>query len=197
MVELVILYEEVKICILNLLYSCIVWVGILIGQQYIYESMLIDVIYVIVDCYVMEDVILCFGDNGIDLLIYWDVVFKCFINFYIQDINQCVVVDGFLKILVMIVLILQECYQCGVCFEVIVMLLVLFFVFMEQWYKGILLYQYQDGILDVQVVYEMFEVQDLVVVFVCDKVLFGDFVNNVDFLVLMCEKVVVVYMLIN
>ncbi|SQC40144.1 D-arabinitol dehydrogenase [Klebsiella pneumoniae] len=39
------------------------------------------------------------------------------------------------------------------------MLPALFFVFMEQWHKGTLPYQYQDGILDAQAVHEMFELR--------------------------------------
>jgi D-arabinitol 4-dehydrogenase len=59
---------------------------------------------------------------------------------------------------------LQECYQRGVRPEATAMLPALFFVFMEQWHKGTLPYQYQDGILDAQAVHEMFEAQDPVAV---------------------------------
>lgn len=58
--------------------------GTLIGQQYIHESTLTDVIYAIADRYVTEDVIPCLGDNGIDLPTYRDVVLKRFTNPYIQ-----------------------------------------------------------------------------------------------------------------
>mgnify|MGYP002241689542 CR=1 FL=1 len=54
---------------------------------------------------------------------------------------------------------LQECYQRGVRPEATAMLPALFFVFMEQWHKGTLPYQYQDGILDAQAVHEMFELR--------------------------------------
>ncbi|MFB2014767.1 mannitol dehydrogenase family protein, partial [Shigella flexneri] len=74
MVESVIPYEEAKIRILNASHSCIAWAGTLIGQQYIHESTLTDVIYAIADRYVTEDVIPCLGDNGIDLPTYRDVV---------------------------------------------------------------------------------------------------------------------------
>ncbi|MCU6609465.1 mannitol dehydrogenase family protein, partial [Klebsiella pneumoniae] len=81
--------------------------------------------------------------------------------------------------------------------EATAMLPALFFVFMEQWHKGTLPYQYQDGILDAQAVHEMFEAQDPVAVFARDKALFGDLANNADFLALMREKVAAVYTLIN
>ena len=77
------------------------------------------------------------------------------------------------------------------------MLPALFFVFMEQWHKGTLPDQYQDGILDAQAVHEMFEAQDPVAVYARDKALFGDLANNADFLALMREKVAAVYTLIN
>ncbi len=80
MVESVIPYEEAKIRILNASHSCIAWAGTLIGQQYIHESTLTDVIYAIADRYVTEDVIPCLGDNGIDLPTYRDVVLKRFTN---------------------------------------------------------------------------------------------------------------------
>lgn len=158
--ESVIPYEEAKIRILNASHSCIAWAGTLIGQQYIHESTLTDVIYAIADRYVTEDVIPCLGDNGIDLPTYRDVVLKRFTNPYIQDTNQRVAADGFSKIPAMIAPTLQECYQRGVRPEATAMLPALFFVFMEQWHKGTLPYQYRDGILDAQAVHEMFEAQD-------------------------------------
>lgn len=142
MVESVIPYEEAKIRILNASHSCIARAGTLIGQQYIHESTLTDVIYAIADRYVTEDVIPCLGDNGIDLPTYRDVVLKRFTNPYIRDTNQRVAADGFSKIPAMIAPTLQECYQRGVRPEATAMLPALFFVFMEQWHKGTLPYQY-------------------------------------------------------
>ena len=128
---------------------------------------------------------------------YRDVVLKRFTNPYIQDTNQRVAADGFSKIPAMIAPTLQECYQRGVRPEATAMLPALFFVFMEQWHKGTLPYQYQDGILDAQAVHEMFEAQDPVAVYARDKALFGGSANNADFLALMREKVAAVYTLIN
>ena len=197
LVASVIPYEEAKIRILNSSHSCIAWAGTLIGQKYIHESTMTDFIYQIADRYVTEDVIPCLGDNGIDLPTYRDVVLKRFTNPHIQDTNQRVAADGFSKIPAMIAPTLQECYQRGVRPEATAMLPALFFVFMEQWHKGTLPYQYQDGILDAQAVHEMFEAQDPVAVYARDKALFGDLANNADFLALMREKVAAVYTLIN
>ena len=92
---------------------------------------------------------------------------------------------------------LQECYQRGVRPEATAMLPALFFVFMEQWHKGTLPYQYQDGILDAQAVHEMFEAQDPVALYARNTALFGTLADNVDFLALMREKIAAVYTLIN
>ncbi len=60
-----------------------------------------------------------------------------------EDTNQRVAADGFSKIPAMIAPTLQECYQRGVRPEATAMLPALFFVFMEQWHKGTLPYQYR------------------------------------------------------
>lgn len=59
-VFLVFLYEEVKICVFNVSYSCIVWVGMLLGLYIIDESVGVLFIYCMVSDYVIDDVILCF-----------------------------------------------------------------------------------------------------------------------------------------
>ena len=77
------------------------------------------------------------------------------------------------------------------------MLPALFFVFMEQWHKGTLPYQYQDGILDAQAVHEMFEASDPIAVYAKDRALFGALAENEDFLALLREKIAAVYTLIK
>ena len=125
------------------------------------------------------------------------VMGETFIQWVVENNFRDARPDGFSKIPAMIAPTLQECYQRGVRPEATAMLPALFFVFMEQWHKGTLPYQYQDGILDAQAVHEMFEAQDPVAVFARDKALFGDLANNADFLALMREKVAAVYTLIN
>lgn len=92
---------------------------------------------------------------------------------------------------------LQECYQRGVRPQATAMLPALFFVFMEQWHKGTLPYEYQDGILDAEGVHQMFEANDPLALYARDKALFGELAENADFLALMREKVAAVYTLIN
>ena len=105
--------------------------------------------------------------------------------------------DGFSKIPAMIAPTLQECYQRGARPEATAMLPALFFVFMEQWHKGTLPYQYQDGILDAQAVHEMFEASDPIAVYAKDRALFGALAENEDFLALLREKIAAVYTLIK
>ncbi|WES66768.1 D-arabinitol 4-dehydrogenase [Superficieibacter sp. HKU1] len=197
LVDSVIPYEEAKIRILNSSHSCIAWAGTLMGQQYIHESTLTDAIYAIADRYVTEDVIPCLGDNGIDLAKYRDVVLQRFTNPHIQDTNQRVAADGFSKIPAMIAPTLQECYQRGVRPAATAMLPALFFVYMEQWHKGKLPYEYQDGILDAQTVHAMFNATDPISVYAKDRALFGDLANNADFAALLREKINAVYSLIH
>ena len=195
MVASVIPYEEAKIRILNASHSCIAWAGTLLGQQYIHESTLTDAIYAIAERYVSEDVIPCLGDNGIDLATYRDVVLKRFTNPYIQDTNQRVAADGFSKIPAMIAPTLQECYQRGVRPQATAMLPALFFVFMQQWHKGALPYQYQDGILDEAAVHAMFNSPDPIARYAADKALFGELAESADFQALLREQIAAVYAL--
>ncbi|WP_367671734.1 D-arabinitol 4-dehydrogenase [Serratia symbiotica] len=197
MVKSVIPYEEAKIRILNASHSCIAWAGTLMGKQFIHESTLTDAIYAIADRYVTEDVIPRLGDNSIDLPTYRDIVLKRFTNPYIEDTNQRVAADGFSKIPAMITPTMSACYQRGVIPHATAMLPALFFVFMEQWHKGQLPYEYQDGILDADAVHAMFNAEDPIALFANDKALFGELTLREDFDVLLREKIQAIYALIR
>jgi len=197
MVESVIPYEEAKIRILNASHSCIAWAGTLMGKTFIHESTLNDTIYSIADRYVTEDVIPSLGDNGIDLPKYRDVVLKRFTNPYIEDTNQRVAADGFSKIPAMITPTMLECYQRGALPQATAMLPALFFVFMEQWHKGLLPYEYQDGILNENAVHAMFNAEDPIARFASDQALFGELATRNDFEELLREKIQAVYALIR
>ncbi|NDO83234.1 D-arabinitol 4-dehydrogenase [Citrobacter sp. NCU1] len=193
MVDSVIPYEEAKIRILNCSHNCVAWAGTLAGKQFIHESIINDFIYDITNRYVTEDVIPCLGDNGIDLQGYRDVVLKRFTNPHIQDTNQRVASNGSSKIPAMILPTLQECYQRGARPVATAMLPALFFVLMEQWHKGNLPYEYQDSILDIQGVHNMFANSDPISDFACNKALFGSLAESEDFQTLIREKIAEVY----
>jgi D-arabinitol 4-dehydrogenase len=197
MVDSVIPYEEAKIRILNASHSCIAWAGTLMGKEFIHESTLTETIYAVADRYVTEDVIPSLGNNGIDLPKYRDVVLKRFTNPYIKDTNQRVAADGFSKIPAMITPTMIECYQRGAVPHATAMLPALFFVFMEQWHKGLLPYEYQDGILDAQAVHAMFNAEDPIALFAGDRALFGELAAREDFAALLREKIQAVYSLIR
>ena len=197
LVDSVIPYEEAKIRILNSSHSCIAWAGTLVGQQFIHESTLTDYIYKIAHDYVTEDVIPCLGENGIDLPTYRDVVLERFTNPYIKDTNQRVAADGFSKIPAMITPTMLECYERGVVPNATAMLPALFFVFMEQWHKGQLPYEYQDGILDEAAVHAMFNAEDPIHIYATDAALFGELASNLEFEQLMREKIASVYPMIQ
>ncbi len=197
MVESVIPYEEAKIRVLNASHSCIAWAGTLMGKRFIHESTLTETIYAVADRYVTEDVIPSLGNNGIDLPKYRDVVLKRFTNPHIEDTNQRVAADGFSKIPAMITPTMIECYQRGATPHATAMLPALFFVFMEQWHKGQLPYEYQDGILDEKAVHAMFNAEDPIALFASDKALFGELAQREDFRALLREKIQAVYSLIR
>lgn len=197
MVDSVIPYEEAKIRILNASHSCIAWAGTLVGQSFIHESTLTDYIYQIAHDYVSQDVIPSLGENGIDLPTYSDVVLERFTNPYIKDTNQRVAADGFSKIPAMITPTMIECYQRGVAPQATAMLPALFFVFMLQWHKGLLPYEYQDGILDTRAVHEMFESADPIAVYAQNKALFGELAENAEFETLLREKIAATYSMIQ
>ncbi len=142
MVESVIPYEEAKIRILNSSHSCIA--GGNLGQQYIHESTLTDVIYAIADRYVTEDVIPCLGDNGIDLPTYRDVVLKRFTN-PISRHQSARRRRRFLENSGDDRANLAGVLPARRPREATAMLPALFFVFMEQWHKGTLPYQYRTA----------------------------------------------------
>ncbi|MCE7626335.1 mannitol dehydrogenase family protein, partial [Vibrio fluvialis] len=197
MVDSVIPYEEAKIRILNSSHSCIAWAGTLLGQSFIHDSTLTESIYKIAHDYVTQDVIPCLGDNGIDLPTYRDVVLERFTNPYIKDTNQRVAADGFSKIPAMITPTMIECYQRGVAPQATAMLPALFFVFMQQWHKGVLPYEYQDGILDAAAVHAMFESVDPIALYAHDKALFGELAERAEFEALLREKIAAIYPMIQ
>ncbi len=125
------------------------------------------------------------------------MVLKRFTNPHIQDTNQRVAADGFSKIPAMIAPTLRECYQRGARPNATAMLPALFYVFMEQWHKGTLPYEYQDGILDAPAVHAMFESADPIAAYASDKALFGDLTERDDFAALLREKIAAVHTLIN
>jgi D-arabinitol 4-dehydrogenase len=90
-----------------------------------------------------------------------------------------------------------ECYQRGVVPNATAMLPALFFVFMEQWHKGQLPYEYQDGILDEAAVHAMFNSADPIHVYATDPALFGELASNLEFEQLLRDKIATVYPMIQ
>lgn len=116
----------------------------------------------------------CLGNIGIDLPAYRDAVLQCVSKPHIQDINQRVATDGFFKIPAMITPRLLECYQWCVTLEAKAMLPALLFVFMARWHKGVLPYEYQDGILDSSAIHTMFNSAGPVVAYARNTAQFGE-----------------------
>ncbi|SJL83901.1 D-arabinitol 4-dehydrogenase [Vibrio palustris] len=192
MVESVIPYEEAKIRILNASHSCIAWAGTLLSKAFIHESTLIDAIYNVAHNYVHHDVIPCLGDNGINLHAYLETVLERFTNPYIKDTNQRVAADGLSKIPAMITPTMIECYQRGMTPHATAMLPALFFVFMQQWHKGELPYEYQDSMLDESAMHTMFDAADPIQVYTQNAALFGELATQAEFATLIRDKISIV-----
>ncbi|MDL9986389.1 D-arabinitol 4-dehydrogenase [Providencia rettgeri] len=189
MVESVLPWEEAKIRILNASHSCIAWAGTLIGLSFIDESTRQSAIKQMAWNYVTQDVIPSLSPSPLDLEQYRDVVLARFSNPYIQDTNQRVAADGLSKIPGFITPTLQECYQRQQTPAATAVLPALFFVFLQRWARGELPYEYQDGVLDVELYQKMMNSSDALSQFVSSEMLFGSLAHATEFHELMSNTV--------
>ncbi|HEP0305410.1 TPA: mannitol dehydrogenase family protein [Providencia rettgeri] len=189
MVESVLPWEEAKIRILNASHSCIAWAGTLIGLSFIDESTCQSAIKQMAWNYVTQDVIPSLSPSPLDLEQYRDVVLARFSNPYIQDTNQRVAADGLSKIPGFITPTLQECYQRQQTPAATAVLPALFFVFLQRWARGELPYEYQDGVLDVELYQKMMNSSDALSQFVSSEMLFGSLAHATEFHELMSNTV--------
>ncbi|WOB98215.1 MULTISPECIES: D-arabinitol 4-dehydrogenase [unclassified Providencia] len=189
MVESVLPWEEAKIRILNASHSCIAWAGTLIGLSFIDESTRQSAIKQMAWNYVTQDVIPSLSPSPFDLEQYRDVVLARFSNPYIQDTNQRVAADGLSKIPGFITPTLQECYQRQQTPAATAVLPALFFVFLQRWTRGELPYEYQDGVLDVELYQKMMNSSDALSQFVSSEMLFGSLAHSTEFHELMSNTV--------
>ncbi|CAI3936854.1 D-arabinitol 4-dehydrogenase [Commensalibacter communis] len=189
MVEDVQPYEEAKIRILNASHSCIAWAGSLVGLSYIHEGTQTPEIKQLAWNYVTEDVIPCLTPCPLDLEDYRDVVLDRFSNPNIQDTNQRVAADGLSKLPGFITPTLVECYERGVEPKATAVLPALFYVFLEEWHKGTIPYEYQDGILDAKAMHAMLDGADPIAQFTSDKALFGSLAGKAEFVSLMRKTI--------
>lgn len=189
MVESVLPWEEAKIRILNASHSCIAWAGTLIGLSFIDESTRQSAIKQMAWNYVTQDVIPSLSPSPLDLEQYRDVVLARFSNPYIQDTNQRVAADGLSKIPGFITPTLQECYQRQQTPAATTVLPALFFVFLQRWARGELPYEYQDGVLDVELYQKMMNSSDALSQFVSSEMLFGSLAHATEFHELMSNTV--------
>ncbi|MEM6160744.1 D-arabinitol 4-dehydrogenase [Erwinia sp. P6884] len=174
-------WEEAKIRILNATHSGIAWAGTLIGLQHIDESTRHKAIYQLAWDYISQDVIPSLSPSPLDLEAYRDVVLDRFSNPYIKDTNQRVAADGLSKIPGMVTPTLRECYQRGVTPAASAVLPALFFLFLQRWAQGELPYRYQDGVMQPDVLRQLFAGDDPLSAFLHDEALFGELANSREF----------------
>ncbi|PZD62173.1 D-arabinitol 4-dehydrogenase [Pantoea ananatis] len=181
LVESVLPWEEAKIRILNATHSAIAWAGTLIGLLYIDESTRQKAIHQMAWEYVSQDVIPSLSPSPLNLAEYRDVVLSRFSNPWIKDTNQRVAADGLSKIPAMVTPTLRECYQRGTPPAASLVLPALFYLFLQRWASGDLPYDYQDGVLQPEVVQQWFAHADPLQAYMTQTSLFAELATSQDF----------------
>lgn len=189
MVSSVLPWEEAKIRILNATHAAIAWAGTLIGLNYIDDSTRHPAIWKMAHDYVTHDVIPSLSPSPLDLADYRDVVLARFSNPYIKDTNQRVGADGLSKIPGMVTPTLRECYQRGAEPAATAVLPALFYLFLQRWASNALPYEYQDGVLQADVLRQQFASAEPLNAFLSDGALFAELANNQAFHALVTRTV--------
>ena len=146
-VEDVIPFEEAKIRVLNASHSGIAWAGALLGAQSIDESLTPQVRQWIQD-YVAEDVVAALPAGSIDLNTYCATTLHRFSNAKVRDTNQRVSSDSIAKLQQFILPTLKTRYQQGDVPKATLVLVALWYLFMQRRAAGSLPFEYQDRAID-------------------------------------------------
>lgn len=182
MVQTVEAYEEAKIRLLNATHSCIAWAGTLVGYEFIHEGTLDPSIRRIAHDYITDDVIPVLDtpekQSPVDLRKYRDVVLDRFSNPAIRDTNQRVAMDGYTKISAFILPTIRDCLKLGKSIQSVAMLPALFLAYLRHLHSGNLPYVYQDQVMDMQKVHDIFDSEDPIKTFVEDSLLWSELVSD-------------------
>jgi len=108
-------------------------------------------------------------------------VLSRFSNPWIKDTNQRVAADGLSKIPAMVTPTLQECYRRGTPPAASLVLPALFYLFLQRWARGELPYDYQDGVLQPDVIQQWFARTDPLAAYMSQSSLFGELAASDDF----------------
>lgn len=174
----VIPYEEAKIRILNASHSCIAWAGTLAGKKYIHESLSEETTFQLVNDFITYDVIPNLTPHPLDLELYRDIVVERFTNPYILDVNQRVASDGFSKLAEFILPTIRDSLNRGYVPRYSIKIVSLYYRFLNDWYAGLLPYEYKDSVLDKNSMKDIFSAADPVAVFVSNERFFGTLIEN-------------------
>lgn len=182
MVETVMPYEEAKIRLLNATHTCVAWAGALRGYQYIHEDCADPEVIRLAYDYVTSDAMPCLDTPEapcpLDLVQYRDVVLERFANPYIQDTNARVAMDAYSKIPAQIVPTIRECLQAGRSVDSVMMLPALFLVFLERWQQGGIPFEYVDQAMPPENAAMICAADDVVKMFVAERLLFDDLAGD-------------------
>lgn len=80
----VVVFENVKLCILNGMYLILVYVGMLVGKEMVFEVISDDMLYVFICKLLISEIMLFIDVEGVmDLVSYVDDIVCCYQNCYI------------------------------------------------------------------------------------------------------------------
>ena len=179
-VDDVIPFEEAKIRVLNASHSGIAWAGALLGAQSIDESLTPLVKQWIRD-YVEQDVSAVLPSGPIDVNQYCSTTLHRFGNAKVPDTTQRVSSDSIAKLQQFILPTLKTRYQQGEVPRATLVLVALYYLFMQRRAAGALPFDYQDRAIESVPFDAIFAEQDSLQAFAQSSALFGALVEQPTF----------------
>ncbi|WP_241609131.1 D-arabinitol 4-dehydrogenase [Rosenbergiella australiborealis] len=179
-VDDVIPFEEAKIRVLNASHSGIAWAGSLLGHQSIDESLTPQVREWIRQ-YVAQDVVAALPQGSIDLNTYCTTTLHRFSNAKVRDTNQRVSSDSIAKLQQFILPTLKTRYKQGDVPKATLVLVALWYLFMQRRAAGTLPFEYQDRALESVPFATIFAQEDSVKAFAQSPALMGTLAEHPTF----------------
>ncbi|WP_250318665.1 D-arabinitol 4-dehydrogenase [Rosenbergiella gaditana] len=179
-VEDVIPFEEAKIRVLNASHSGIAWAGALLGAHAIDESLTPQVREWIRD-YIAQDVSAALPKGPINLDDYCTTTLHRFSNAKVRDTNQRVSSDSIAKLQQFILPTLKTRYQQGDVPKATLVLVALWYLFMQRRAAGMLPFEYQDRAIGSVPFDHIFAEQDSLKAFAQSSSLMGSLAEHPTF----------------
>lgn len=179
-VEDVLPFEEAKIRVLNASHSGIAWAGALLGVQSIDES-LTPQVQEWIRHYIGQDVTAALSKGPINLDEYCKTTLHRFSNAKVRDTNQRVSSDSIAKLQQFILPTLKTRYQQGEVPKATLVLVALWYLFMQRRAAGTLPFEYQDRAIDSVPFEAIFAEEDSLKAFAQSPALMGSLAEHPTF----------------